>query len=169
MPAQRLADQDGPLQHQLISNGGDVGDVGSAGDVLRVALAGAVPALVDRNDSIPGAQAPCQHVPFTRVTGQAGQRHDRLPRPPQSRQASRKPSRTSTCSDHATAAPGNRLALIMPQPPRVFDQLAAFEAVHLPNTHPAWWEAVQRSRGVSRIVWRVHGGTLAIVSTTAAS
>jgi hypothetical protein len=81
MPAQRLADQDGPLQRQLINNGGDVGDVGSAGDFLRVALAGAVPALVDRNDSIPGAQALCQHVPFTRVTGQAVQQHDRLPRP----------------------------------------------------------------------------------------
>lgn len=81
VPAQRLADQDGPPQRQLIDNGDDVGDVGGAGDVPRVALAGAVPALVDRDDPIPGAQAPCQHVPFTRVTGQAVQQHNRLSRP----------------------------------------------------------------------------------------
>jgi hypothetical protein len=76
--AQRLADQNGPLQRQLIDNGDDVCDVGGAGDVTRVPLAGTVPALVDRDDPISGAQPPCQHVPFTRVTSQAVQQHDGL-------------------------------------------------------------------------------------------
>ncbi|GAA4079371.1 hypothetical protein GCM10022233_68940 [Streptomyces shaanxiensis] len=52
-----------------------------AGDVPRAALTGAVPALVDRDDLVPGTQVPCQGVPFTRVPGQAVQQHEGLPRP----------------------------------------------------------------------------------------
>lgn len=44
-------------------------------------LARAVPALIDRDDLIPGNQPRGHHLPLTRMTGQAVQRHDRLPRP----------------------------------------------------------------------------------------
>jgi hypothetical protein len=76
--SQRLANQHRLLQRQLIDNGDDVGDVGRTGDVSRQALTGSVTALVDRDDPMPAAQHPCQHVPFTGVTGQAVQQHDGL-------------------------------------------------------------------------------------------
>lgn len=44
-------------------------------------LARAVPALIDRDDPIPGNQPRGHHLPLTRMTGQAVQQHDRLPRP----------------------------------------------------------------------------------------
>lgn len=44
-------------------------------------LARAVPALVDRDDPIPGNQPRGHHLPLTRMTGQAVQQHDGLPRP----------------------------------------------------------------------------------------
>ncbi|SDO36536.1 hypothetical protein SAMN04487981_110126 [Streptomyces sp. cf386] len=81
VPAQRLADEDRAPKPQPFDDGDDIGDVGGARDVPRVALTGAVPALVDRDDPVPGAQVPCRRVPFTRVTGQAVQQHDGLPRP----------------------------------------------------------------------------------------
>jgi hypothetical protein len=76
--SQRLANQHRPLQRQLIDNSDDVGNVGGTRDISRQALTGSVTALVDRDDPIPAAQHPCQHVPFTGVTGQTVQQHDGL-------------------------------------------------------------------------------------------
>lgn len=79
--AQRLADQDGTTQSQLVREGDDVGDRGAAVDILRMAFAGAVSALVGRDEPMPGARSPCRLVPFACVTGRPVRQHDGLPRP----------------------------------------------------------------------------------------
>jgi hypothetical protein len=69
-------------------------------------LARAVPALIVRDDPIPGNQPRGHYLPLTRMTGQAVQQHDRLLRPARSRQTRRTPSRTTTRSNDTTTPPG---------------------------------------------------------------
>jgi hypothetical protein len=103
--AQRLADQDGPAQVELIEYGDDVGDVGGAGEVVRVAFAGAVAALVYGDNPVSGLRCravvspspACPAWPWSRTTG--------CPDPPQSRQESRTPSRTTMRSGHVIRCP----------------------------------------------------------------
>ncbi|GAA3481623.1 hypothetical protein GCM10018966_061540 [Streptomyces yanii] len=74
--SERLADQDGLPEPQLIEDRDDVGDVRGARAITRVPLAGTVAALVDGDDPVVGAQIAGDGVPFARVPGQPVQQEN---------------------------------------------------------------------------------------------
>ncbi|MER6688789.1 hypothetical protein [Streptomyces minutiscleroticus] len=72
---------DTPVQVQPVGRGEDAGDVGGAGHVVRVALAGAAAALVEGDDPVAGTRLPGDGVPLPRVPGRPVRQEDGGTRP----------------------------------------------------------------------------------------